>query len=224
VPTTTSQPGPLRLALVDDYEVVVAGLAHMFDEYRDRVRVVELAAREPVTVDVDVALFDTFAQPEADAGDIEVVIANPHARRVAVYTWSFQPHLIEVALRKGACGYLSKALPAADLVHALERIHSGAIVVSPPSQAQDETVGLDWPGRTEGLSDREAEIVALIIQGLSNNEIAAMTYLSVNTVKSYLRTAYRKIGVTSRTKAALWGIEHGFRLEGRRLDTWRRPD
>ena len=54
-------------------------------------------------------------------------------------------------------------------------------------------VGLDWPGRGEGLSDRESEILALITQGKSNAEVAALTYLSPNTVKSYIRTIYRKI-------------------------------
>ena len=49
-------------------------------------------------------------------------------------------------------------------------------------------VGLDWPGRGEGLSDRESEILALITQGRSNAEVAALTYLSPNTVKSYIRT------------------------------------
>src|SRR6476620_12018897 len=67
-------------------------------------------------------------------------------------------------------------------------------------------VGLDWPGRGEGLSDRESEILALITQGKSNAEVAAQTYLSPNTVKSYIRTIYRKIEVGSRTQAVLWDV------------------
>ena len=70
---------------------------------------------------------------------------------------------------------------------------------------------LDWPGRREGLTDRESEILALITQGKSNAEVAALTYLSPNTVKSYIRTLYRKIGVDSRTQAVLWGVGNGFR-------------
>ena len=83
------------------------------------------------------------------------------------------------------------------------------------------TVGLDWPGRSEGLSDREAEIIALITQGKSNAEIAALTYLSINSVKTYIRTGYRKIGVSSRTQAVLWGIEHGFKQQQHSMDSWR---
>lgn len=212
----------MRLALVDDYEVVLIGLAHMFDQYRDRVQIVEIAAGEPVDVDVDIALYDTFAQGEADQDDLEVLIGNPHAHRVVVYTWSFAHRLVELALRKGASGYLSKTLPAGDLVEALEAIHAGQTVVSSTPSTSRATVGLDWPGRSEGLSDREAEVIALITQGKTNTEIAELTYLSINSVKTYIRTGYRKIGVHSRTRAVLWGIEHGFGLERRALDTWRR--
>jgi DNA-binding NarL/FixJ family response regulator len=166
---------PLLLALVDDYEVVLIGLAHMFDSYRDRVQVVELAANEPVQTNVDIALFDTFAQHEADGEELPVLLANGHADRVVVYTWNLDQRLVDIALEQGAAGYLSKTLTAEQLVDALERIHDGEIVVSPPSRHRP-TVGLDWPGRVEGLTDREAEIIALITQARTNAEIAAMTY------------------------------------------------
>ena len=78
----------------------------------------------------------------------------------------------------------------------------------PPSD--DFDLG-DWPGRDRGLSAREAEVIALITQGLGNDEIADRIYTSINTVKTYIRTAYRKIGVNSRTRAVLWGVDHGFR-------------
>jgi DNA-binding NarL/FixJ family response regulator len=210
---------PVRLALVDDYEVVLVGLAHMFDDYRDRIEVVELVIGQPVAVHVDVALLDTFAQREADGNDVSTIVASGHAAKVAVYTWSFAPALVDSALRQGARGYLSKTLPAAELVNALERVHAGEVVVSDSPRSRS-TVGLDWPGRTEGLSDREAEILALVTQAKSNREIAEMTYLSINTIKSYLRSLFRKLGVRSRTEAALWGVEHGFAVESHTIDDW----
>lgn len=212
---------PIRLALVDDYEVVVFGVAHMFDAYADRAEIVQLDADEPVTEDVDIVLYDTFAQGEADREYIDVLIENPLAHKVVVYTWNFQKRLIDIALKKGASGYLSKTLAARELVAALERIHGGEVVVSPAPGKSRRTVGLDWPGRTEGLTDREAEIIALITQGKSNAEIAELMFLSMNTIKSYIRSSYRKIGVASRTQAVLWGIEHGFKLEQHRIDRWR---
>src|SRR4051812_26859541 len=102
----------------------------MFDEYRDRVEVVELRIGEPVVDNVDIALFDTFAQREADGPELAALVANGHASRVVVYTWSFEGHLVEAALAQGARGYLSKTLPAAALVDALERVHAGEVVVS----------------------------------------------------------------------------------------------
>jgi DNA-binding NarL/FixJ family response regulator len=221
VPVSPSRSRPITLALVDDYEIVLTGLAHMFDQYRDRVVVAEIDAKTPIVDDVDIALYDSFAQPEADHDEIQVLVDNRHARRVVVYTWNLHPNLVESALAKGASGYLSKTLPARDLVDALESIHAGEIVVSPPSPKSGPTVGLDWPGRTEGLTERESEILALITQGKSNVEVAELTYLSMNSIKSYIRTAYRKIGVSSRTQAVLWGVAHGFVPDYRRIDHWR---
>jgi DNA-binding NarL/FixJ family response regulator len=212
--------GAVRLALVDDYEVVLVGLAHMFDDYADRVEVVEVDARSPVTVDVDIALYDTFAQGEADSTDLLVLLANPHARHVVVYTWAFDPELIEAALERGASGYLSKALTARELVDALERIDQGEIVVS-PAVSRRVAGSSDWPGRRDGLTERESEVLALITQGRSNAEIATLTHLSINSVKFHIRNIYRKIRVSTRPHAVLWGVDHGFKVDLHRVDRWR---
>jgi DNA-binding NarL/FixJ family response regulator len=212
---------PIRIGLVNDYEVVLAGVAHLLDRYGDRVVVAEIDLTEAICEDVDIALYDNFAQGEADHDDIEALIASPHARRVVVYTWNFDERLVQAALDRGTDGYLSKALPASELVDALERVHGGEVVVSTAPDRGCPSVGQDWPGRTEGLSERESEILALITQGRTNNEIGALTFLSIHSIKTYIRSTYRKIGVTSRTQAVLWGVEHGFRPEHRRIAHWR---
>ena len=213
---------PITVALVDDYDVVVMGVANMLDRYRDRVIIAELDSTMPVDDDVDIVLYDSFAQPESDHDEIAVLVANPRAHRVVVYTWNFHPDLIASAQQHGAHGYLSKTLPARELVAALEAVHAGETVISDvPARARSAVVGLDWPGRGEGLSDRESEILALITQGMSNADVARLTYLSPNTVKSYIRTIYRKIDVGSRTQAVLWGVEHGFTPDHHRIEHWR---
>lgn len=209
----------MTLTLVDDYDVILAGVAHLFDNYDDRIRVIELDANKPISQDVDVVLFDAFAQPEVDT-DLTTILRNPHASRVAVYTWNFRPALIEAALSKGAAGYLSKALPAREMVEAIEAIDRGETVVSDAPTGNRLAVGLDWPGRTEGLSERESEVLALITQGKSNAEIADITYLSINSIKSYIRSTYRKIGVSNRVEAVLWGIDHGFKPDHHRITGW----
>ena len=99
--------GPITIALVDDYDVVLVGVAHMFDHYRDRVVVAEIDANKPISDDVDIVLYDSFAQPESDHDQIQVLIDNPHAQRVAVYTWNFHPAHRQRD-QQGASGYLSK--------------------------------------------------------------------------------------------------------------------
>jgi DNA-binding NarL/FixJ family response regulator len=212
---------PITVALVDDYDVVLAGVAHMFSRYQDRIQVVEMDTNEPVKETVDIVLYDAFAQPESDRDEIAVLVDNPNARRVVVYTWNFDPGLIANARQRGVSGYLSKTLTARDLVSALEAVHAGEVVISEPPARSRTAVGLDWPGRGEGLTDRESEILALITQGKSNAEVAELTYLSPNTVKSYIRTIYRKIGAGSRTQAVLWGVDHGFTPDRHRIDHWR---
>ena len=212
---------PITVALVDDYDVVVKGVANMLEPYRDRIVIAELDSSMSVKDDVDIVLYDSFAQPESDHEEIGVLVANPRARRVVVYTWNFHPELVESARQRGAQGYLSKTLPARELVAALEAVHSGQVIVSDAAARARSAPGLDWPGRGEGLSDRESEILALITQGMSNADVARLTYLSPNTVKSYIRTIYRKIDVGSRTQAVLWGVEHGFTPDHHRIDHWR---
>ena len=219
---TSSARRPITVALVDDYEVVLVGVAHMFDQYRNRVVVAEIDSNEAVQDPVDIALYDSFAQPESDHDEISVLVNSPRDRRVVVYTWNFHPDLIDSARSKGAHGYLSKTLPARELVAALEAVHAGQVVVSDPPGRARTALGLDWPGRREGLTDRESEILALITQGKSNADVAALTFLSPNTVKSYIRNVYRKIDVASRTQAVLWGIDHGFAPDHHRIDHWRR--
>ncbi|BDZ47161.1 response regulator transcription factor [Naasia aerilata] len=211
---------PICIALVDDYDVVLIGLAHMFDRYRDRIVVAEIDANQALNDEIDIVMYDSFAQPESDEKEIAALLKNPRASKVVVYTWNFQPELIESARKQGVHGYLSKALPARELVVALERIHDGDIVFTEAPRRAKSAMGLDWPGRREGITDRESEILALITQGKSNEEVAKLTYLSPNTLKSHIRSIYRKIGATSRTQAVLWGVEHGFTPDKHRIDHW----
>jgi len=67
-----------------------------------------------------------------------------------------------------------------------------------------------YPGKAEGLSRRESGVLALIVQGRSNQEIASELFLSVNSVKTYIRSAYRKIGANHRAQAVVWALQHGF--------------
>ena len=200
----------IRLAIVDDYEVVIRGLADMLHSATDEIEVVELDAQMPVGKAVDIALYDTFAQGQGDSPEAEELLGNPCVEKVVIYTWNLDQQLVKSALDLGVSAYLSKTLTADELVAALRAVHEGEQVVSPePEPETERLLQGDWPGRGEGLTAREAEVIALITQGYSNADIAAMASLSINSVKSYIRSSYRKMGVTSRTNAVLWGLDHG---------------
>ena len=207
---------PIRVALVNDDELVVRGLDAMLRSYSRLLHVVPLDDLTSPLEPVDVALYDTFGQPQGTQSRISELVHHPAVRKVVVYTWNFQPWLATEALELGAAGYLSKSLTARELVDAVLAVHDGKEVISPRPRSS-RLVGRDWPGREEGLTAREAEVLTLITQGYSNAEIAEATCLSINSIKSYIRSCYRKIGVVNRPNAVLWGVEHGFLPDRARL-------
>lgn len=199
---------PVTLAIVNDYELIIAGLAALLQPYRDRVRIVELDSSTPVQAPVDVVIWDTFATVQGDRTDVSNLVRQDNVGRVVVYSWNIDQQLIDRSLSGGVHGYLAKSLPVHRLVDCLERIHAGETVVERGDGSM--SMPMAWPGQEAGLSAREAEVLALITQGRTNNEIAERCYLSINTVKSIVRSTYRKLGVTRRSQAVAWGMAHDF--------------
>src|SRR4051812_28410363 len=116
-----SSPAPLRLAIVNDYEIVVAGVAAMLAPHADRVEVVELDSGMPVASDVDLVLYDSFGQVQGQLMDLDRLLDGTEAR-VVVFSWNVQRELVEHALERGAAGYISKALSAEEVVDAIEQV------------------------------------------------------------------------------------------------------
>jgi NarL family two-component system response regulator LiaR len=201
---------PVRVAIVNDYELVVVGVAALLQPYGDRIQVVELDSGLPVVRDVDVVLYDNFGAVQGAAIDLDAVLGDSDAK-VVVYSWNLHQELVEQSLEAGVAGYVSKGVDAEELVRAIEAVHAGERGVVPSGGGTvTPKADSDYPGKEHGLTVRESEIIALITQGLSNQEIAQRSYLSINSVKTYIRTAYRKMGVERRSQAVLWGIKHGF--------------
>lgn len=198
----------LRIALVNHEEVVAHGVAAMFRLSRVPVEVVD--ANRLTQVPVHLVLHDPFAAVQDPDLGAERMIVDPRFERVVAYTRSFDPAASDTMLRRGYDGYLSTALPRTHLIEALQAIHSGRRVVAPMHPVAVAS-GSDWPGRAAGLTEREADVLSLISNGLSNKEIAAQLGVSINSIKSYIRSCYQTIGVDSRAKAVLWGVTHGMR-------------
>jgi DNA-binding NarL/FixJ family response regulator len=195
---------PVRVTVVNDYLVVVAGVNALLAAYADRIQVVEKHTVSKGSVVVDVALYDTFAAPVGKHARLAALRQDPLIGAVAVYSFAADQTAVDDSLSMGANGFLAKSLPAPELVRGIEEIAAGGPGL--PVMGADQ-----WPAKEAGLSAREAEMVGLIVQGLSNQDIAERCYLSANTVKTYIRAAYRKMGVTTRARAVAWGIEHGLK-------------
>lgn len=208
--------GGVRVAIVNDYEVVVQGVRRLLAG-RPGVAVVEVDCLADPMRPVDIVLFDTFAPARDPEEELRRLVARPNVGRVVVYTWDLDPTRVRAALAAGASACLSKTLGGDALAAALVRVHAGERLVSPwtgaATDAQMDAPGRDWPAREHGLSSREAEVLGLVTQGKTNADIAAQLYLSPNSVKTYIRTAYRKIGVERRSQAVAWGHRNGLAPE-----------
>lgn len=196
------------MAIIDDYDIVVAGLARLLALF-DEIDVVELDTNLPAITPVDIVLYDSFAQAQGPEIDV-TALTVAHPAKIVVFSWNISAELVQGALAAGVSGYVSKGVDGATLARELVRVHRGETVTPQASQQPPGDRAGAWPGEDLGLSPREAEVLALICQGLSNHDITERAFIGINTVKTYVRTLYRKINVNSRSQAVLWGLDHGF--------------
>jgi len=189
---------PLRVAIVNDYQVIVAGLKAMLAPPQYGVDVVELDVQQSPRNKVDVALFDSYGHPGLGVHRVRSLVADEDVGSVAVYTWSLTRAAREAAFGAGARGLIAKALGADQLVSSLRAVARGEVV---------ETGGFrgggtgQWPGSKWGLTARESEILALLAMGMPNRAIAEALFVSENTVRTHLKAVFRKLGVTNRSQA-----------------------
>lgn len=205
---------PIRVAILNDYPLVVEGLARIFEHYQARVQLLELAVQaEQITEAVDVVLYDVFAADRRHITVPQALKPKPKDIKLVLFGWSSDVALIDSGMKHGVDGYIHKSLPARSIIESIERVCRGEKVLAMAANATDQprpSIG-DWPGRSEGLTVREAEVIAHITQGLSNEEIAKALFLSLNSIKSIIRSAYKKMHVERRGQAVAWGATHGFR-------------
>lgn len=197
------------VAAPGESELIQHGLRAALEPFVDRVRLLEIG-RGRGDEDADVVLYDCFPQQEIRPPAVGSLPEVTGAITVA-YSWHDRPDLVRWALDHGFAGYFSKALTATELVSAVEGLGTGRPVVRTSHGEGDRDLAdrlVVMKGH--GLTPRESEVLTLVCSGLRNAEIAERMNLSPNSVKSYIRSAYRRIGATSRSQAVLWGVEHGF--------------
>ncbi|MGY0536644.1 LuxR C-terminal-related transcriptional regulator [Nocardioides sp. YJ-D4] len=191
--------GVVQVAVVSPQEVVVRGLVSMLTDFPDRVVVTALPSVRSRAPGVDVILYDTYGLYLSDGADLQHLLHETDAE-VLIFSRDMRPDLRAQAYSLGARSWVSMSVHAGDLVRSIELAAAG----EPIGEHEDRM------GTLAGLSTREVEVLALITQGLSNKEIAEKLVVSVNTLKSHIRQAYRKIDVTTRSQAVSWAITHGF--------------
>jgi len=214
-------PRPMRLVIVDDHQMVLDGLKAMLGPYRQQVQVVGEASdpAEAVSLvaslDPDAVLLDVRLRGASGldlCGDI--LAARPACKVVFLTVYDDEQYLYQ-ALRVGAAGFLLKRIRGGELVDYLRRIADGEVLIDPAlagrvalSAARLHS-GEFWPGAHLGLTQRESEVLSLLVAGLSNRAIAAKLVVSEETVKTHSRGIYRKLGVSDRAAAVTVALREG---------------
>ena len=197
----------IRILIADDHFVVRQGLAALLLP-RNGMEVVGEAAtgREAVdlarTLQPDVILMDMI-MPEMDGPEAIALIKqeNPKAR-ILVLTSFGEGKQVSAAVQAGALGYLLKDSSPDDLLHAIRSVYRGNLVM-PQELAVKLMQPQAAPPAIDQLTEREIDVLRLLAQGLSNQEIAQNLHISTTTVRSHVSNIMMKLGVSNRTQAAL---------------------
>lgn len=204
---------PIRVMLVDDHTMVRRGLATFLRVYDDLVLAGEAAdgadaIAQCAATSPDVVLMD-LAMPEMDGVTATEIIRRrfPTVQVIALTSFK-EKERIQRALRAGAIGYLLKDVAADELAQAIRAAHAGRTTLAPEAiQALVQPAGEDPPPGND-LTPRERTVLALLVAGLNNAEIAADLVISPSTVKSHVSQIIAKLGVSGRTEAAAVAVRH----------------
>jgi NarL family two-component system response regulator LiaR len=197
---------PVRVMLVDDHTMVRRGLAAFLKVYDDLQLAGEAesgAAAIQLCGEIlpDVILMD-MVMPDMDGATATRAIRQQFPQVQVIALTSFKEgDLVKNALEAGAIGYLLKDVSADELVQAIRAAHAGRATLSPEAaQALVETANQPLaPGLD--LTEREREVLTLMIEGLNNTQIAGRLTVSSSTIKSHVSNILSKLGVASRTEA-----------------------
>nr|WP_279587649.1 response regulator transcription factor [Lysinibacter cavernae] len=212
--------------IVDDQEMIRAGLRTIIDTHPELTVAAEAgdgitALHELASTDIDVVLMD-IRMPGIDGVETTKRMRATHpasALRILVLTTFDQDENVLSAIRAGADGFLSKGASAAELTSGILSVAAGEHALSSTAvsalighalEPQQAPVDPEAAARFAELTEREGEVVRLVVSGLSNPEIAALLFLSPFTVKTHVNRAMMKSGVASRAQLVSIAIKAGF--------------
>jgi DNA-binding NarL/FixJ family response regulator len=193
---------PLRVAVISRHALTRAGLTHLIEFDPDRAVVVDVGMADGLA-DHDVVVYDLAGREATEEEVLRHLIASKTA--VVALQTEFRPDVSERVLAMGVADVVSMNVTAEVLVACLEHAAAGRRI--PPATVRGKS--RDAARLATGLTEREVDVLELIAAGLSNDQVAATLYVSINTVKTYVRTAYKRIGATSRSQAVIWALGQG---------------
>jgi|SRR5664279_39745 DNA-binding NarL/FixJ family response regulator len=211
----------IRVVMADDHEMVLHGVSAMLAHFADDVDVVGTATSEAEALELvmehqpDVLLCDIRLGKDSGLDLCRHARAVlPEIRVVFLTVYEDEQYLYQ-ALRAEASGYVLKRVDGVELVGHLQRVMDGDVVIDPTlagriaMSAAKISSGEFWPGAHLGLTQRESEVLSLLVASLSNKGIAAKLVVSEDTVKTHIRGLYRKLGVSDRGGAIAVALREG---------------
>ncbi|MDQ3481785.1 MAG: response regulator transcription factor [Actinomycetota bacterium] len=211
----------IRLVMADDHEMVLHGVKAMLSHFTDDVEVVGMATNL-----VDALALVTKERPDVLLCDIrlgkdsgldlclQAKSLEPSVHVVFLTVYEDEQYLYQ-ALRVDASGYVLKRVDGGELVGHLRRVMDGDVVIDPTlagriaMSAAKLNAGEFWPGAHLGLTQRESEVLSLLVANHSNKGIAGKLVVSEDTIKTHIRGLYRKLGVSDRGGAIAAALREG---------------
>ena len=194
---------PLTVAIVSRHQLTRAGLTQLLAGHGDVAVVRDVTDMDGQLGHHDVVVYDLAGLIDTRENDLTHLLAT------GTPVVALEPHgrvdLGEGALASGVALVVSMDVTSAELLEAIERAGAGDTIGIDQRRAQHRAA----VQKAVGLSGREIEVLELVASGADNPAIAEQLHLSVNSIKTYIRTSYRKIGVKSRPQAVLWAARRG---------------
>ncbi|MBK8020768.1 MAG: response regulator transcription factor [Chloroflexi bacterium] len=205
--------GQIRVFITDDHNMVRKGLTTLLEEFEDLLVIGEASDGELALNFCrlncpDVVLMD-MVMPHMDGvtATAKIRAACPDTQVIALTSFSDETS-VQSALKAGAIGYLMKSVSGDDLAEAIRNAHAGQFSLAPEAAQILIKATTRPPALGHDLTERELEVLALMIQGLNNREIGERLYISSSTVKNHVSSVLSKLGTTSRTQAVALAVEH----------------